>query len=102
MPYPDGIQIRTVTVNAAAAVPVYPAFHCNSFRIVNYSADLLYVYSDPNDDNTRFEVDVRNYFPPFDMPVEQNKQAPRFRPDVPAWYVKLAAGGAQEIKTISG
>lgn len=101
MPYPNGIQIRTYTVNAAAAIPIYPAIHCNSVRLINYAADLLYIYSDPADDNTRVEVDVRNAFPPFDMPVEHNVQAPRFRPDVPAFYAKLAAGAAQEVKVIS-
>lgn len=93
-------QIRTVTVNGTTKTAVYPAKHCDNFKAFNYSDQLMYVYSDPNDNNTRIEVDIRNEVP-LDFPAQKSTPSPRFDPAVPVFYAMLAAVTVGDVKTIS-
>lgn len=93
-------QIRTVSVNGSIKTPIYPSKHCNNFKVFNYAAELLYVYSDPTDDTTRIEVDIRNEVP-LDFPSDKNTPTPRYDPQVPVFYAMLASVTVGDLKTIS-
>src|SRR5438046_8803422 len=92
--------IRTVSINGSTKTAVYPPVACNNFRAFNYSGQLMYIYSDPNDDNTRIEVDDRIEVPIL-APSDRNTPAPRYKPEAPVFYAMLAAVTVGNLKTVS-